>query len=270
MSSRRASSGSAHSLNSPNVRDSVAAAAVRRSQQQAQLDEEIRYAHEHKKRQEFRRLIEPGIFTRNSDEVSVAALRTLSTLADNLLREPDNPKFQRFKSTNDMIKRRLIAPKGALEYAIALGFRAEVEDFQPYYVHNKRYMDDLRIGAAIIHEILDRKSEHLERTKRWKEQEKAAAETVAKNVKLAFMDDRKSKALQDKREKEVREARAAAAVRPQSASPPVSPVASAVRIPGTGQTLSGQIVHGDDLDIPPPYNQRSRDNTSENNDSDGD
>lgn len=41
-------------------------------------------------------------------------------MADNILREPDNPKYQMFKRENDTIKRRLIQPKGALEYALAV------------------------------------------------------------------------------------------------------------------------------------------------------
>ena len=41
-------------------------------------------------------------------------------MADNILREPDNPKYQMFKRENDTIKRRLIEPKGALEYALAV------------------------------------------------------------------------------------------------------------------------------------------------------
>ncbi|EPQ59497.1 hypothetical protein GLOTRDRAFT_125805 [Gloeophyllum trabeum ATCC 11539] len=247
----------------PSVRESIAAAAARRTQQKAALHAEEQHRREHDKRQEFRRLIEPGIFTRNPDEVSMVALRTLSTIADNLLREPNNSKFQRFKPTNSTIKERLIDPKGALEYAIALGFRTEVEEFQPYYVFNPRHMDDLRIGAAIIHEVLDRKAEQQERMKRWKEQEKVAAASVAQNVKLAFMDDRKSKLLNDKREKELREARATAAASRQSMSPPASPSTSAVRMTGPGRTLSGAIVHGDDLDIPPPYPRRGSDDGSE-------
>jgi len=45
-------------------------------------------------------------------------LQTLLTISENLLREPDNPKFQQFKPTNNIIKRDLINPKGTLEYAI--------------------------------------------------------------------------------------------------------------------------------------------------------
>ena len=39
-------------------------------------------------------------------------------IAENLLREPDNPKYQQFKPTNTIIKRDLVDPKGALEFAI--------------------------------------------------------------------------------------------------------------------------------------------------------
>jgi PUB domain len=45
-------------------------------------------------------------------------LQTLLTISENLLREPDNPKFQQFKPTNNIVKRDLVDPKGTLEYAI--------------------------------------------------------------------------------------------------------------------------------------------------------
>jgi hypothetical protein len=48
------------------------------------------------------------------------AAQTLSTLAQNLLREPDNPKFHSFKPTNNVIKRDLVDTKGTLEYAVAV------------------------------------------------------------------------------------------------------------------------------------------------------
>lgn len=48
------------------------------------------------------------------------SLQTLSTIAENILREPLNPKFRQFKPTNSMIKRNLVDPKGALEYAVAV------------------------------------------------------------------------------------------------------------------------------------------------------
>jgi len=103
-------------------------------------------------------------------------------------------------------------PKGTLEYAIAMGFRAQVQNFQPLYVFNPRKMSDLRIGAAILKETIDLEIEKQGRAERSHKEEKAAAEAVANRVKLAFMDDRKSKMMQDQRERERREAHAAATV----------------------------------------------------------
>lgn len=36
-----------------------------------------------------------------------------------------------------------------------MGFRPEVEDFQPYYKFNKKHLKDLRVGAAVLLEALD-------------------------------------------------------------------------------------------------------------------
>ncbi|KAG6333770.1 hypothetical protein ID866_5318 [Astraeus odoratus] len=97
----------------------LAAAVLRRSENSSAT---LSSTQEYEKRQEFRRLIDPGIFRPNSKETGLASLETLSTIAENLLREPDNPKFQQFKPTNDLIRRRLVEPKGALEYAIKAGY----------------------------------------------------------------------------------------------------------------------------------------------------
>ena len=130
-------------------------------------------------------------------------------LAENLLREPDNLKFQQFKSTNAMIEKNLIRPKGALEYAIALGFSPEVKDFQPYYVWKKSKAEDLRAGAAILKEALEIEARKQLRSNQSKQTRKEAAEEATRNVKLAFMDDRMNKSLRDQMEREARAARLA-------------------------------------------------------------
>jgi hypothetical protein len=50
--------------------------------------------------------------------------QTILKIAENLLNDPDNPKFQQFKPTNTIIKKNLIDPKGALEYVIEVSFLA--------------------------------------------------------------------------------------------------------------------------------------------------
>ncbi|KAG5651354.1 hypothetical protein H0H81_008971 [Sphagnurus paluster] len=203
-------------------------------------------AAEHEHRQAFRRLIDPGIMRPNSKEQAVASLKILLTIAENLLREPDNPKFQQFKPTNGTIKKNLVDPKGTLEYAIELGFRPEVKNFQPYYTFNPRRMNDLRIGTAILKEFVDLENERAQRAERSKVDQKAVAAAVAKQVKLAFMDDRQSKRLNDQREKERRAAHAAAIAQQAQLQEITSTTrASASPSPTSHMPGSGHSLHGD-------------------------
>ncbi|KAI9574443.1 hypothetical protein HD554DRAFT_2047106 [Boletus coccyginus] len=210
---------------------------------------------EHEKRQHFRRMIDPGIVRPNSKQVAMDSLKTLSMMAENILREPDNPKYQTFKRENDLIKRRLIDPKGALEYALALGFSPKVKGFQSYYVFNASKMEDLRMGAAILKEAIDRETKREERAHWSMEEQRAVAAAAAQNVKLAFLDDRRRKLMLDERERELRRARESAQGS-QSTSAPLAPSPpledqSPVPMPGLGYTLAA--VDNPDVDQPPPY-----------------
>jgi len=140
-------------------------------------------------------------------------MQTLLLISENLLREPDNPKYQQFKPTNNLIKRDLIDPKGTVEYARELGFSPEVVDFQPFYTFNPRRMDNLRIGAEMLRETVALMSDKEARAAQSKKEEKAAADAAAEKIRLAYEDDRKMKLLRDELEKERRTARMAAAAR---------------------------------------------------------
>ena len=59
---------------------------------------------------------------------------------------------------------------------------AQVENFQPFYVFNKRRMNDLKIGAAIIKEALDRELPKEEQAARKRAEEKAAHEAAVAKV----------------------------------------------------------------------------------------
>jgi len=208
---------------------------------------------EHERRQMFRRLINPGIYRPNPEEVAVASLKVLSTLAENLLRDPDNPKFRQFKTTNTTIEKNLVKPKGALEYAIALGFRPEVKEFQPYYAWNKHKMEDLRAGAAILKEVLDIEAQKQQRSNQSKQTRKEAAEEVARNVKLAFLDDRMNKSLRDQMEREAREARLARGSSGRGASNDNSESIGELSAPIAGSASLDALDRGGNTDNPPPY-----------------
>ncbi|TDL29741.1 hypothetical protein BD410DRAFT_780223 [Rickenella mellea] len=233
------------------LRADLAAAAERRARLNDELDPDTQFGHEREMRQNFRRLLDPGILRPNSTEVAYGSIKTLVLLSENLLREPENPKYLQFKTTNSVIKKNLVDVKGAVEYAVALGFRAEVQNFQPLYVFNKRRMTELRVGTSILKEFFEKETERRKRALVSGAAEKAARESAARNALLAFEDDRKTKALHDKLEKQRLEARAAAAAR-AATSPEPDPPLSEVPMPGGGVTLTGRVVPAT-VDSPPPY-----------------
>jgi len=177
----------------------------------------------HDKRIEFRRLVDPGIMRPNSKEAALNSLRTLSTIAENLLREPNNPKFRQFKPTNTRIKRDIVDPKGSLEFAVAMGFRPEVDRFQPYYTFNDKYVSDLRIGATILREALQTAGKEEDEGLKVR-MAKAEEEIRIKRAKEAFLDDRKAQALRAERERKIRSQEAMAQARSPTRSPTGSPI----------------------------------------------
>jgi len=142
-----------------------------------------------------------------------------------------------------------------------MGFRPEVKNFQPKYVWRStpQKLIDLRVGCAILHEALDRINSSEQQKSQSKETEKEAKERVARQVshklricdislaidswscasdrqvKLAFDDDRKTKEMRDRMERERRIAMEAVPI-PTPTSPNTShPTA-------VGSRLSGEVV----------------------------
>ncbi|KAJ7781208.1 hypothetical protein B0H16DRAFT_1497439 [Mycena metata] len=239
----------------------LAAAAERRLQQsQGPSASELQFTGaDHELRQKFRRLIDPGILRRNPENQALASLKTLLTICENILREPDEPKFQKFKPTNSLIKRNLIDPKGTVEYARELGFNPEVVDFQPYYQWRQtpKRMHALRIGAEMLQEAVSLGSEKEARMAQAKKEEKAAADAVAEKIRLAYEDDRKMKLMRDELEKERRDARIAAAARRaatrESAPPePEDEEEDEELMPGSGNVLGSSSSH-----TAPPSNKKT-------------
>lgn len=183
-------------------------------------------------------------------------------IAENLIREPENPKFQQFKPTNNVIKRDLVDSKGALEFAIELGFRPEVHNFQPYYTFHRKHMEDLQMGASILKEYIALESQKQDRALTAKKNEKAAHDAAAERVKLAFMDDRKTKEQRDEIEREQRAARAQAvqsalaaaptlpSPRPGSSTSDSGSENESNMMPGSGHVLGPPTVHSEE---PPAY-----------------
>ena len=105
----------------------------------AEIHKYSEFDKDHDRRQEFRRLVDPGITRPNSREVAYEAIKvtscppfpviararransvskTLSMLARNIIDHPEEEKYHRFKPTNTAIRKKIVDPKGSLEYAV--------------------------------------------------------------------------------------------------------------------------------------------------------
>lgn len=69
--------------------------------------------------------------------------------------------------------------------SLKLGFRAEVANFQPFYGFNStpKNMDNLRIGAAVLREALDRNTQKMEQAKLNRIDPKAVQREIALKVR---------------------------------------------------------------------------------------
>ncbi|CAE6454173.1 unnamed protein product [Rhizoctonia solani] len=215
--------------------------------------EELRYEHERPVRQKFRRLVDPGIIRDNSEADAKRALGVLLKLSENLLSDPENPKFREFKSTNNTIKRSLIEPKGAIEFAVELGFRATVEEFQPKYVWHSspENLTALRVARDVLKDHITLATAKEERANLSQQLAKGAKNAAVQNALLAFEDDRKRrKALDERMKKDGYPTTPSKA--PTTIVPPASPRFS---IQGEGQTIGapsarrGFMHEGDDATV---------------------
>ncbi|KAG8690627.1 hypothetical protein FRC11_010296 [Ceratobasidium sp. 423] len=172
--------------------DKIAAAALQRLAQPVNPGEteELRYEHERPIRQKFRRLVDPGIVRDNSDADAKRALGVLLKLSENLLSDPENPKFREFKSTNNTIKRSLIEPKGAIEYAIEMGFRATVQDFQPKYVWHSspENLTALRVARDVLKDHIELATSKEERANLDQQLAKTERTAAVQNVRVFSTD----------------------------------------------------------------------------------
>jgi len=207
-------------------RDQLVAAALARlsSPLSADQDDEVLWAKEREQRQQFRRLVDPGIVRGNNEAVANMCIECLLTICQNILDHPEDEKYRKFRPNNKTIRHKLVEPKGGLEFATALGFREHVEQFEPYYLWRptEQNVVKLRIGAFVLKEHNDKVLTKEASSKETKMTLKEAQEETARRVKLAFEDDRKTMALKQKMERESRMASNSTVPAAPRASPPSS------------------------------------------------
>ncbi|KZT05513.1 uncharacterized protein LAESUDRAFT_750466 [Laetiporus sulphureus 93-53] len=226
---------------STSTRDALCAAAETRLGQTRQEPRGELYKdwdEENPRRQQLRRMIDKGIIERNGRDPAIASMQTIKKLAQNILKEPENLERQRVKRTNDAVRRKIIEPKGALEFIMELGFREKVEDFTPYLIFQKQSLPDLKLGLTLLEEALERELPKKEAEQRALENAKRAEEEAKEKALLRIKDDRQKVKQRVAREAAARHSRFS--VPPEESATPGSP--STVKPVSRGYTLDGRIV----------------------------
>ncbi|KAI0638194.1 hypothetical protein C8Q77DRAFT_416776 [Trametes polyzona] len=153
-------------------------------------------------RQRFRKRIDRDVLESNrSPALAIRSLEIVLKLAENILEHPTEPRYRRFKISNEKIKKLVVEPKGVLQLVVDLGFREQVVDFEPCYVFRDKNTNELPVGASMIKEALarERKKVEEENAKRAREEEERKAHE--EKIHLQFLDDRQSVAARAQRER---------------------------------------------------------------------
>jgi len=179
---------------------------------------------DHPVRQEFRRLLDPGILRNNDKKDAAMSLRVLNKITENILKNPDDPKCRKLKTTTDSMNRHIMSKKGTVEFLQKMGFREKTEEFVPLLVFHPDRMKDLRTGAKCLEEVIQNQVQAIEDEERAKRQEIANQKAAKSKALKKVYDDRLSVAARVERERLERE-RGVTQTEAESSEPPVDEMA---------------------------------------------
>jgi len=145
---------------------------------------------DHPVRQEFRRLLDPGILRNNDKKDAAMSLRVLNKITENILKNPGDPKYTSFKITNDTVNRHIMSRKGTVEFLQKMGFREKTEECITMLVFNEARMKDLRTGAKCLEEVIQNQVQAIDDAELAKRQEIANQKAAKTKALKRFYDDR--------------------------------------------------------------------------------
>nr|VWO97755.1 Uncharacterized protein [Ganoderma boninense] len=152
---------------------------------------------EHDKRQAFRKRVD-YILGANKPAQAIESLKwqVVLELAHRILRDPEEKRVRRIKISNPRVQRTILVPKGVCELVV------EREDYSSCYVYSAKTYNTLRIGSAIIEEILEREVKKQEFEVQRQQREEEEQKELIEKLHNQFLDDRKSVAVRVQRERQ--------------------------------------------------------------------
>ncbi|KAK4684523.1 hypothetical protein P7C73_g5654, partial [Tremellales sp. Uapishka_1] len=135
--------------------------------------------------------------------------QTLIKISSNILSNPHEPKYRELKSTNNLVKTKILAAKGGQEYLIALGFRTKVVDHTQVFALQDipRRMHELQLGNEILMDHIKLLQDRVASTTTASIAHSAAEKARIEAALRAIDEDRDKVKARVAREKVAREAR---------------------------------------------------------------
>ena len=120
------------------------------------------------------------------EATAMAAIETALKLASNVLDNPSEPKYRKFRSNNPGISKKLLRCPGGQELLLAMGFRTKVMEFEEFWVAEESPL------------LLRTLAEALQALERYRELTRVKLERNSKlrKEKLANMNEERARTLQ--------------------------------------------------------------------------
>ncbi|CAG8582007.1 7066_t:CDS:1 [Paraglomus occultum] len=123
--------------------------------------------------------------------VAANCVKILQKVVENILTNPDVPKYRSLPSDNARIRRDIREVDGGLDFLLALGFRKKVVSFKESFTLDNDRMDTtkLKIAQTLLNEFVQRAETRRETADRMMMREKIEAQLYEKRVRQDIEED---------------------------------------------------------------------------------
>ncbi|CAG8491342.1 7423_t:CDS:2 [Paraglomus brasilianum] len=130
--------------------------------------------------------------THNKDPIVASnCVKILQKVVDNILSNPDVPKYRSLPSENARLRRDVCEVDGGLDFLFALGFKKKVVSFKESFTLENDRMDTnkLKIAQSLLNEFHQKAEARRETADRMMQKEKIEAKAYEERVKREVEED---------------------------------------------------------------------------------
>ena len=141
-----------------------------------------------------RKLVARALDTKVSQQDSataMAAIELLLKLANNIIANPDEPKYRQFRSNNPKIRQAILRCPGGQDVLLALGFRTKVVEFEEHWVADETpvLIRTLAESVVVLQNYRDLEQIKIDRLAKVREQKLAGANDERQKILMQIKED---------------------------------------------------------------------------------